>query len=332
MLDKNFKELFVQRAEARVDSKARLICEATGQKRTDAGVAFTVGQLEKMETQIWETLYQSASEAFELLPVKPSFEPAAEDYSWRLETETGLARVGHEMAGDPPYIDTSLAKFITNVLTIDAAYRYTVGDGQRAGLLGYDHAAAKARAAARAVMRKHNDMAFTGDTDSASNKPKGLFNHPLLSDTALTDGDWTTFTAANAYADITDVLDKVSEQSKGVHNPTDLVLSLALYNMASSARIDSTSGQSVLDAVKANYPGLSVHRVAAASGAGASAKDRIMAFEKNADNLELIVPVLFDETAPQQSFWTFNVGVMGKNAGLILRRPMAVAQGSITVV
>jgi hypothetical protein len=327
-MDKTVKEQYIKRAEARIDGKLRAICASTGLRADSEGVVFTRGQLENLEETIFEVLFRDNQEAFKLLPLRPRFEPGWQSYSYRMETAVGTAKLMSHEGEDRPLIDTYLDKSTVDIVEFGASYNYYVGTTEAAAIMDYDHVAAKARAAAEAIVRAHNTYLLTGDTASGAT---GFLNSASVTDATLVDGDWTSFTAANAFDDVAAVINAVSNQSLGRHNVTDVALSLYLYNKIASTRIDTTSGQSILDALKGAFPGVTFHRVAACTDAGDSSKDLVVAYEKNADRVEAVVPVLFDEAAPDKEGFSYKVACRGRSAGTVIRYPLSMAYGNITV-
>lgn len=325
------KDRYTADAKRRRDQKLAQLKAMRDDWRADSkGVFVAKEQLEELDLKIYEELTQSHQEAFDLLPVDTSLDPGAEWDSYRMEEEFGEAELMDEYASDPPLVDVGVEKTPRRVANFRAAYVYTVGDGERAEITDYDLAARRARSAVRAVARRHNRHALFGAPNFAGGVP-GLTNDPNVNDTTLADGNWTAVTAANMQQDLQNILDAVSEQSKGVHNPTDLALSIPVFNRANSTRVDSVSGDTVLKAIRDANPGLTVHKVSAFGGAGTGGVDLAMAFEKNPDNLTYRASVIYDEAPPVRDEWVFKVGVRGRASGTFIRRPLACAYGQITV-
>lgn len=328
-MDKATKNAYIAAASERVDSKLRALCAAKG-LRADAGeVVFTRGQLEAVEQVIYEELFSENLEGLSVIPTRQSFDRGATTYSYMVETKTGVAKLMRDDATDAPAVDASLAKVTRSVAEFGAGYVYTVSQGERAALSGFDLTASKARSAARAIAQALNDHGLSGSTDHSV--ATGFTNDANVNSATLTDSNWTTVTAAAMYSTLVDVKEKVITQSSALHNPTEILVSTFIMNKIQSTRLADGTAETVLEAFRKNNPGITVRRMTSLTGAGGSNIDRIVCWERSPAVAEHIIPIMYDEASPDKRGFTYSVQARGKSFGTAVRYPLAICYGDVTI-
>jgi hypothetical protein len=144
--------------------------------------------------------------------------------------------------------------------------------------------------------------------------------------------DWTTVTASDMYATLTDLVNSVSEGSEGVFAATDLLLSLFVWNKCEQTRIATGTDTTVLQAFRANNPGVTVSKVLSLKDKGDSAnEDRCVAWEKAPDVARVYVPIMYNEAAPDKNGFTYKVHARGKTSGTVVLQPLGIAYGDIQI-
>lgn len=328
-MDKTTKAAYIAAASERVDSKLRALCAAKG-LRADAGeVVFTRGQLEAVEQVIYEELFSQNLEGLSVIPTRTSFDRGATSYSYMVETKTGNAALMRDDATDAPVVDASLKKVTRNIAEFGAGYVYTVSQGERAALSGYDLTASKARSAARAIAQSLNGHGLSGSADHSV--ATGFLNDANVNGATLTDSDWTVVTAAAMYSTLVDMVEKVITQSAALHNPTELLVSTFIMNKIQSTRLADGTPETVLEAFRKNNPGVTVRRLTSLTGAGANGVDRMVCWERSPAVAEHIIPIMYDEAAPDKKGFTYSVQARGKSFGTCVRYPLAIAYGDVTI-
>ena len=330
-MNDNLKELYIKQAQKRIDSKARELTQAGFRQDT---IAFAVGQLENLEETIFETIFSNPMDAFQFVPMKPRFEPGWNSYSYRMHEKLGNARVINSDADDRPTVDTTMTKTEAPIIEFGAAYAYSVADGEAARILDYDQVEAKARACAEAIARAHNEFALVGGTGvdgGADLGITGFYNNAAVNSATLTDSNWTTVTAADAYATVNDVIELVLTQTSGKHRANTVLLSLFLHNLLSRTPHTTASDLTVLEALRRNNPGVSFNLAVSAAGQGGTNIDRIVAYEKDPSRVEYVSSIVYDEAAPDKKGFKYTVEARGKAAGTVVRYPLSMAYGDVTV-
>jgi len=318
-------------AEDRIDRKILALREAG--YRQDA-IAFTKSQLEDLESTIYNVLYANPRDAFVFLPIKTDVAAGAEIYSYRMVAEIGAPKIVADGAQDRPVVDTDLTKHTRQIYEVGTSYTYTVGDMDRGGLIDYAYVQDKARVAAQTVALGHNEYAMMGGTGVSGGNTAilGFFNDTAVNGATLTDADWTAVTGADAYASVTDMIHFVNTQSSGLHNVTDVALTTFCWNVVQQTLLNSAAGsQSVLAALRQNYPNITFHGSASGTGRGAAGVDRCVAWTKSSDVIEYVAPVVYQEAQADKQGFAYTVQTRGRMAGVINRYPLAMCYGDVTI-
>jgi len=326
-MNKLIKSAYATAASARVDSKLRELCATTG-LRADAGeVVHARGSLEAIEQVIYNELFSENLEGLSTIPTR-SFDRAVQTYSYLVETKTGVAAVMRPDATDAPAVDASTAKVSQELTEFGAGYKYNVLQRERASA-GFDLTASKARSAARAIAQALNNHAISGTADTGV--VTGFTNDANVADATLTDADWTTITPAAMYSCLVDMVEKVINQSSALHTPTELLVSTFVWNKINATRLADGTAESVLEAFRKNSPGVSVSRMTSLTAAGTAGVDLAICWERSSAVAEHILPVMYEEAAADKKGFTYSVQARGSSFGTVVRYPLAMAYGQITI-
>ncbi len=320
-------------AEKRVDSKVHFLRESG--YRQDA-IVFTRGQLEALEQTIYDVLYANPRDAFVLLPLNTSVSATQTHYSYRMVKKLGAAKVVADGAQDRPTVDVDMTRHEQRIVEVGDSYDYTIGNQEAGTILDFDYVQEKARVAAETIALAHNEYAMIGGAgvDGGDANIKGFYNNVTVAASlaSLTDSNWTTVTGADAYTTVTDLIHAVNTQSKGVHKTTDVVLSTFVGNLCQKTLLNSAAGsQSVMSALRQNYPEIAFHITESGTARGAAGVDRCVAYERRSDRIEYVAAVVYDESSPDKMGFKYSVQSRGKMAGTIIRYPKSIVYGDITI-
>lgn len=330
----SIKEKEAQLAERRNDTVLSMLREQ-GYRR-DA-LQFSKNQLDQLSSTIYDVLYSNPVDAFRFLPLNTEVPDGYTEYSYRMMSKLGAARVVADGATDRPLVDSDLTKTTLDIYEFGSGYTFTIGDQARSGsgILDFAYVQEKARYAAETIARAHNGFALLGGsgvTDGPSTT--GFFNNATVVSNipTLTDADWTTVTGVNAYTSIGELIQDVNSGSNGVHTTTDLILSTRVWNACQGTLLNSAAGsQTVLAALRQNYPEVTFHKSESLRDKGASGTgyDRCIAYERNSANVEYVASVVYDESVPINSGFRWTIHSRGRAAGCVIRRPLSMAYADI---
>ncbi|MCX2960301.1 DUF2184 domain-containing protein [Rodentibacter caecimuris] len=296
---------------------------AAGIFNQDAGL-FTARQLEVVRNKIYEEKLP-AMNGLALVPISHEAPEWAETLTEKTFDMVGMAKIIANYADDLPRADVAMSERAIKVKGLGAAYGYNLQELKAAAANQTDLPSAKARAARRAVEVKMNTIALLGDKEYGLN---GFIHHPNLGETTLT-GGWKTATAESVLADLDNLHDTVILQSKGVHKPTHLLLSLTDYQTLSSKYMDTADKLDVLSFFKKKHPNLTIEGIWELEKAGTDGKNIAICYEKNLDNLSLEVPQDFTQLPAQERNLELVVNCIARVGGVFLRYPLSATKAEI---
>ena len=278
-------------------------------------------QLEVMRAKVYATEYPE-QKARQYIPVTNEDDPAAESIAYEETDEAGEAALISNYADDLPTVESKGEKISFEVRAYGVAYTYTLQDIRRAAFSGKPLRTKKAVAAMKAWERKLDTVAFQGDPDAGI--AQGFGNHGSVGiETLAAAGTWATKTAQQMLDDLNKLVSGFITTSEELHEPTDLVLPTAQFLLMNQTRMSTDNGETVMAAFLTANP--TIQRVGSwnkLDGAGAGGLDRMVAYKRDSDVLELVIPQEFEVFPPQPKNLAFNVPCHGRTAGTHLYRPL----------
>jgi hypothetical protein len=267
--------------------------------------------------------------ARQLFPVITEVSPEDDTYTYRQFAAVGKAKIGNLDANDIPTVSTFGKEFPAPVKNITMGYTYTIDDLRKAarqGALPLD--AEKGLAVRRAINEAEEEIAFKGDTNYLL---PGLFSagSGIIPATKVSSVSWdnNAVTPEEMCLDLDALFGTTFAATVGADVADTLVLGTKGYLAITQKRQSPTFRD---DTVMAYYLRTSpfckrIEHAAYLDDAGATGKERIFVYKKNPSNVALIVPVEFEQLAPQPKGFVFHVACRSKIGGLMIRKPKSIA-------
>ena len=305
-------------------SEVNKVLAAAGVFNQDAGI-FTARQLEFVRNKIYEEKMPNMN-GLRLVPISSEAPEWAETVVERIFDTVGMAKIIANYADDLPRADVAAKERAVKVKDIGASYGFSVGELRTASAMGTELPTSKARAARRAIETKLNQIALVGDAEYGLN---GFITHPNLGEVSLA-GGWKAATAEKVLEEIETIINTVIIQSKGVHNPTHLVMSLTDHQAIGSKRLPDSNGKTVLQFLKEKYTGLTIEGIWELEKASARGdKNLVICYEKNKDNLSLELPKDFEQFPAQERNLELVVNCLARVGGVFLRYPLSAVKAEV---
>lgn len=298
------------------------------QMRTaDAGIAFYISQLTNLEAKVYETLYPEI--VFdELVPVNTSDPEWIDQVAYMSFNAVTMAKFIAANGRDLPQSDIDASISYIPVNYAGNSYGYSLEELRKAAAMRIPLDAAKARIAYRGARQFQQQIAFFGD---ASRNMYGLFNHPNvpLDNSTI---NWNTATGAEMVAALNSLLIKVWNQSQTRHVANTLLLPTNIWSIISSKRMDSGTDTTVLEFFRRNNNStgvtgqpLDIRAVLWLNDAGTAGAPRMMAYERNEDNLTMRMPIPWRSLPPQATALRLEIPAEFKISGVEFRYPLSAA-------
>lgn len=300
-------------------------------RTADDGLGFYISQLAQVEPRIYATKYPNINFQ-ELIPVDSSIPEWVDSVDYISYDAVTMGKFVGANADDLPNVALKAKKDSVPVGYAGNSFEYSLDELRKSQHLNMPIDTTMAAAARRGAEEHMQRVAYFGDADRGMH---GLFNHPNVTSDATSALDWTdaSTTGKMILDEINGMIGDVWEQSKGVHVPNTMVLAANRWTyLATTMATEYAPDKTLLEILQSQnlytrmtgQPMTIVPRFQL-EGAGASGKDRIMIYEKNADNLVMYVPMFWRPAAPQPRNLKIKVPAEYKVSGTEFRYPMAAA-------
>lgn len=296
-------------------------------RTADAGIGFYLGQFTNLESKIYETLY--ADIIFDqLVPVDTSDPEWIDNVAYISYNGATMGKFIAANGRDLPQVDIDASISYIRVGYAGNSYGYSLEELRKAAALRMPLDAVKGRLAFRGARQHQQQVAFFGDTQR---QMFGLFNHPNvpLDNSTI---DWTTATGDEIVAEMNALLNKVWQQSAQRHVPNTLLLPSVLWTIAQNKRMATGTDTTVLEFFRRNNTytavtgqALDIRSVLYLNDAGVGGVPRMMAYEKNADNLTMRMPIPWRSLPPQATALRLEIPCEYKMGGTEFRYPLSAA-------
>ncbi|KAB1444200.1 DUF2184 domain-containing protein [Bordetella bronchiseptica] len=298
-------------------------------RTADDGLGFYISQLAQVEPRIYETKYPNINFQ-ELIPVNSSIPEWVDNVDYISYDAVTLGKFIGANADDLPNVAMKAKKDNVPVGYAGNSFEYSLDELRKSQQLRMPIDITLATAARRGAEEHMQRVAYFGD---AERNMYGLFNHPNVTMDATSTLDWkgAGVTGKNILDEINGWIGDVWNQSKGVHVPNVMVLPANRWTfLATTMATEYAPDKTLLEILQAQnlytrmtgQPMTIVPRFQL-DGAGTSGKDRVLIYEKNADNLVMYIPMFWRPTAPQPRNLKIKVPAEYKVSGTEFRYPMS---------
>lgn len=292
-------------------------------------------ELLKVRARVFEIKFPELK-AMRLIPRNTDVNETDEQYTYRVATEYGRVKLGTSYQGTAPRADVSMAEATPlNIRPITASYGYDFQEARVAARTGNQLPMRKANAARRAIAQEINRILTFGA--AATEYGVAMAGLAALTGThsytvpngALGTKTFETKTPDEIMTDLNGICSGVTTNSNDVEHVNTLLLPLSSFEYISNKRMGDGSDVSILKHFQGLHPEISVegwHALEAAPAAEWTGK-RMIAYDKSPDVLEALVPVEFEQFAPQMVNMETITNCHARLGGVVLYRPKAVSYG-----
>lgn len=295
----------------------------------DASVStFFLRELEEIDGQMYDVKYAKL-EALELVSAK-SLSAATEMYTYRQFDARGIAKMTSNYANGSPRVDVEGKEYSSRVKSGRASYGYNMQELRASQQEGRNIDGMKAVMARRAINELTNKAALLGDAEHGL---VGLFNQPNAQTyTVPADGTgasalWSAKTADLILRDMFGIVDQIPTVTKEVEQADRLLLPYGHLRLISSKRLGSVNDTTVLEFFKMQRPSIEVRGALFLDTAGSGATARMVAYDSKRENVEFLLPIAFEQFAPQLQGMEYVVECHARLGGVVLRYPLTMAYG-----
>ena len=323
----------------------------TGQ-RFDAGTtAFFLRDLTEVMGRTFDVKYPDLK-ARQILPVFTGVDPGAESYVWRQYDRVMGAKVIDSYGADLPAVEVIAREFQSRCLSLGTSYSYSIQDLRKSSMAGgIPLETRKAMVARRAMEQAFEQIAWFGVAQVPgtsigqalqfvpsvpnTNDPLacyGFANFPGLTVNTTTNNWLSAATSVGTIVSDFNALQlAVINASKGVHTPDSIVFPLSIWSQLSTTpRSTAFTGDTILTYLKGLNPWLKnvywtpMLETAGLKQDGSTPGPRIMLFERNEENVQLVVPQEFEQLPPQMVNLSFKIPCHMRVGGIRVSYPKSI--------
>lgn len=265
--------------------------------------AFLARQLEYMRPGIFETKYP-ALKGKSLVPINTTMDAGAEQYTITIVEDAGEVKLLKDFAKDLGRVEVKTSQKSMGVFSMGIAYAYTINEARAAMFARVPLQQRKAMAARDLMARKLDDILFEGESTMGV---KGLINqtgtetYTVLSNGAGGVKTWADKSPDNVLLDLNGAPQAIVVNTKEIHRPNTMVLPLSRFQAIAGVRVGDGTSETILSYwLRTNPYGItSVDFTTKLETAGAGSTTRGIVYDKSPQVLEAIIPVEFEQFAPE---------------------------------
>ena len=296
--------------------------------------AFLERELTHQRAKVHEVKFPELM-AKRLMPLAGDVAPSAETWSAPVLRPVGKAKHGTYEAKDIPRADVVADEILGKVRPITMGYGWNVNELKEAARVGRAIPQMKAMSCRKAIERGVDEtLAFGAMEDVAGNRPDigmdGFVNNALVEANGIEalpfilDGD---LTGAEVVEMLSTFCSNITNNTKRVFNVNTLALPGPIFEYCKRTAYSDSIADSILTVFKKNNEGIDVIPWWVLDDAGDSGKPRAIAYQKDAEVLEGIVPLEYEEIPPQSVGFEIVTNAHARCGGTKIYHPEAVVYG-----
>lgn len=319
--------------EEQIQAHAALV---RGNGRLDASESVMFArELLRVRSGLFEVKYPEL-EAMSFAPRNTEVSDVDEEFTFQVATQYGSTKVGSGYADTAPRADVSFTEAAPQkIKALTASYGYSFQEARISAKLGKRLPEQKARAARRAIATEVDRILSVGDTTRYGATLYGLANLPgslsfTTSTGALGSKSWLLKTPDEILADMYNISAGIVTNSNGVIRPDSLLLPLARYEYIAQRRIGDGLGETILShflktntSIKSIKPWWRLDAAPSAEWTGM----RMMAYKKDPECLEYLLPVEFEQMQPEVKGFETVIPCHARIGGFVAYQPKSYSYG-----
>jgi hypothetical protein len=279
-----------------------------------------------------------------LIPRNTEVNDTDEEFAFRYATEYGTTKLGASYSQTAPRVDVSMVEAAPQLIRpMKVAYGYDFQEARVAARTGNGLPMRKANAARKAIAQEINDILTFGRTKGSVLAGKtdygatlyGLANLPsTLTFTPATGSEgsklWSAKTPNEIIADMNGIASGIVTNSNDVEHPNTLLLPLSRYEQIASQRMGDGSDMTVLKhflSVNTHIKSVEAWYALDAAPNSEWTGARMLCYDKSPEVMEYLLPVEFEQFAPQMVGTETVTECHARIGGIVLYRPKAVSYG-----
>lgn len=315
---------------------------ATGERFDAAEANVFARELLRVRSAVFN-IRQPELKAAGFIPKNTEMGPTDEEWTYRVATEYGTVRPTSSYARQTaPRADVSMVEATPQrVRPLVNSYGYDIQEARVAARTGNQLPMRKAAAARKSIAIEINDILTFGRAAAgvaSLNLPgygiamtgianlSGTLTTTPANSTASGSTAWETKTSDEIITDMNAMFSTMVVNSKGLEVPNQMILPLSQYEIIQHKRMGDGDSTSVLNHFKGTHPDLAIDGWYALDSAPNSewTGRRAITYRKDPEVLEYLLPIEFEQFAPQMDGLETITMCHARVGGCVLYLPKAV--------
>lgn len=269
------------------------------------------------------------------VPVNTEVSEGAQEFTFRIYDARGVAKLVSNYAKDFPRVDISGSEETIKIKSIGDSYGYNIQEIRGARMSGVPLDAKRASAARRAIEESVDNICQNGGVMSEVGA-FGLLNQPNATSYTIPNGAsgsplWANKTPEEIAADLFGIVSNCVTVTKEVEIPNTILLPLASFELISKKRMGDGSNDTILNFVQTNLTKAGrpceIKSWYACDTAGALGVKRMVAYKRDPESLELILPVAFEQFPPEKNGLEYETICHARAGGVVAYYPLSINYG-----
>lgn len=305
---------------------------------------FLERELNVLRTKVLEVQYPELK-ARTFVPKATDIPNSATVYSYKIYDRIGQAQFGSYDTTDAHRIDAKAREEFGRVWPVTATYDFTIAELREAARTNTPLAELKPRLARDIIERGVDSVVAFGSIPDVvtgafpTTTLQGLINNSdVVSQSILTGQQWSVSgvpDAAKMLADLNLMARASFVASKQLFRSNTILLPSANYMLAQQTPYSAQLGDSVLTVflknIREQIPNFSVEPWYLLDNAGSGSIGRAIAYQKDANVLEAVIPQEFEALPPEVEKFKLITSCHARTGGVKIYQPLAMKYCDLTV-
>lgn len=292
--------------------------------------------LERELTQLRVKAFEVRSEglfARQFVPQATDIAASASQYAYKVWSQEGKAKIGGNSADDAPRIDLKAREVLGKIYPVTASWGWELSELREAIRQGIPLSDQLAKNARSAIDRGIDEMlafGYTAQPGETNVTTTGLLNNAAVVSNGI--AALTNFTGASdpdlMLAALNAMVTPIVTASKQEFIPDTILIDTTHYGVISTTKVGVDNDVTVLRSFLANNPYIkNVHQWYRCNGLGTNTTGRALAYKKDPEILESVIPQEFEQLPPQARNFEFVVNCHARCGGVKVYQPLAMKYG-----
>ncbi len=265
----------------------------------------------------------------QLVPVKNDVDRGMETFKFKQYDMAGVALIANNYTDAIPMVNVRGKEFRVAIKPVVDGFQYSIQEIQNARRNGMPLEQREANAARRAIEEKIDAIIATGDSDTGLLGLLSLTNTIVYTPPNGTSGhtQWSTKTPLEILADLNALANTIVSTTNEVEIPDTIVMPTIQRQLIANTPISLAGATSVSIEeyfLKTNNYIKEIVSWYKCKGAGASGTDRAVAYRRDPDAIQAVIPLEAEFLPPQPVGFVFKIPAHARTAGVVTYYPMSI--------